>query len=143
MPGDDIERRMVDLARPQIAAELLHDLTRGVAVFIPRLRRFKVARIRQSVRSDRSQVGQAELSTIVLAYVTAQFLIVRVRFYLESQAPGYAHNFARTGLNVTQLCKKADPSLFRHEQHLPIRVIEVPVTHTFVEGIDVYRDPRL
>ena len=52
---------MVDLARPQISAEFGDEFKLAFHVFKPRDRRFKIARIRQTVCADRTQIGQAKL----------------------------------------------------------------------------------
>jgi hypothetical protein len=54
VPRDDIERRMVNLARPQISAEFCDLFKRAVFIFKPRFGRFKISRIRQTVRANRT-----------------------------------------------------------------------------------------
>ena len=65
---------MVDLARPQIAAEFRDDLAFCVAVLVPGDGRFEIARVRQAIGADRAEIGQAKLLAVVFADVAATAL---------------------------------------------------------------------
>jgi hypothetical protein len=49
VPGDDIERRMVEGRRPEVPERLLDHLGRLVLVLEPGARRFEIARVRKAV----------------------------------------------------------------------------------------------
>src|SRR3546814_12448249 len=59
MPGDNVQRRMIQRHCPEQPLKLLHDLRRFVAVLIPCLRRFEVA----------SEIGRASCRERVCQYV--------------------------------------------------------------------------
>ena len=71
VPGDHVERRMRELGRPQPAHELRDDL--ALALVLERgHRREEVARLREALRADRPELGQAERRAVVLAKVAAR-----------------------------------------------------------------------
>ena len=72
VPGDDVERRVIDLARPEISAKFRDQLHRAFAVFVPGDRRFEIARVGEAVGADRAEVGQAEMLAVVFADVAAR-----------------------------------------------------------------------
>src|SRR4051794_40105786 len=71
MPRDDVQRRMIGLASPKVSAEFCDDLAFLVAVLVPRNRDLKIARIRESIRPDGTEIGKPELHAVVLANVAA------------------------------------------------------------------------
>src|SRR5829696_2116182 len=71
MPRNNVERRMIARACPQISAELCDDLAVLVAVFEPCNRRFEVARIRKTVSTDRSEIGKTKMLSVIFANITA------------------------------------------------------------------------
>jgi hypothetical protein len=72
VPGDDIERRMISLAGPQIPAKFGHDLAFFVPVLVPRGRRLEIAGVRQTVSPDRPKIGQTKLRAVIFTNVTAR-----------------------------------------------------------------------
>src|SRR4029077_2090518 len=58
MPGDDVERRVVELGRPEIALELGDDLAGFGVVLKGRHRGPEVAWVGEAVGADRSELGQ-------------------------------------------------------------------------------------
>src|SRR3546814_19747428 len=69
MPGDNVQRRMIQRHCPEQPLKLLHDLRRFVAVLIPCLRRFEVASVGKAIgpdgtkRSEERRVGTECVST--------------------------------------------------------------------------------
>ena len=59
MPGDDIQRRVIEGGRPERATEFLEHPDRAVAVLERRNGRLEVARIGEAVGADRPELGQA------------------------------------------------------------------------------------
>ena len=53
MPGDHVERRMIDLGFPQIALEFCDDAEVAIAVLVGGDGRQEVARVGEAVRADR------------------------------------------------------------------------------------------
>src|SRR5882724_11493351 len=76
VPRNDVERRMIDLARPEVTAKLCNELVRAILVLVPRDRRLKITRIRQPIRTDRPEIGEAKLFAVVLADVSAALFVV-------------------------------------------------------------------
>ena len=67
VPGDDIERRVVELGRPEIALKLGDDLKGFVLILECRDRGAEVARVGKAVGADRPEFGQAEERPVILA----------------------------------------------------------------------------
>src|SRR4029079_8274113 len=98
---------------------------------------------RPSVPSVRSEVGQPKLCAVILANISAKLFVVRMRFDLEFQSARYADHFTGTGLQITNLGEKSDPSLFRNDQHLAVGIVKISIPHAFVKGIDMDRNASL
>ncbi|MNP72260.1 hypothetical protein D3C76_1687740 [compost metagenome] len=75
MPGDHVQRRMVELAAPQLTEELLHQGGRLREVFVMGDRGQEVPRIGQAVAADRPQVRQAQGCAMVLGDVAADLRV--------------------------------------------------------------------
>ena len=75
VPCDDVERRVADRGRPQVPLELGDQREVALDVLVPRDRRQEVARVRQAVRADRAEVGEAERRPVVLAHVAARVAV--------------------------------------------------------------------
>ena len=75
VPGDDVERRMVERRRPQAAERFLDDFGRLVAVLEPGDRRFEIARVGEAVGADRPKLGQAQRQAMVLRDIAARFAV--------------------------------------------------------------------
>ena len=71
VPGDDVERRMVELRGPQIAGELDDDLELFVSILKGGDRGQKIARVGEPVGADRTQFRQAEQLAVILADIAA------------------------------------------------------------------------
>src|SRR3954469_21703564 len=94
MPRDDVQRRMIGLASPKVSAEFCDDLAFLVAVLVPRNRDLKIARIRESIRSDGTEVGQPELHAVVLTDIAAGVAVRK--FDSEFQSTRNAGDLARS-----------------------------------------------
>src|SRR6202048_3718558 len=75
VPGDDVQRRMIDRRCPESSLKLGHNPEIAFAIFKLRYWSQKVARIRQPVRANRPQIRQTKQRTIVLADITARFFL--------------------------------------------------------------------
>src|SRR5436190_13626878 len=116
---------------------------RPVLILVPRDGCFEIARIRQTIRPDRPEVGKTKLLSVIFTDIAAKLLIVRMRLDLELQPTRDADHFTGARLQVAQLSKKTDPPLFGDEQHFPVGVVKIAVAHAFVKGIDVDADADL
>ena len=138
VPADHVERGVVVVGRPQVAAELLHDLHRGDAVLVRRGRRQEVTFVREAVRADRAAFGQRERRAVVLADVAA-----RARTWEVDPEPDAArHHGDLTGRDLERPELGADqqrPAL-RDEEQLPVGVDEVTVGHRAVRRVPVDAD---
>src|SRR5690349_10473604 len=66
-----------------------------------------------------------------------------MRFDLKFKSTWNADDLACSGLQISKLRKESDPALFGHDQHLAVGIVEIAVSHAFVEGIDVNADAGL
>src|SRR3546814_14399428 len=65
MPGDNVQRRMIQRHCPEQPLKLLHDLRRFVAVLIPCLRRFEVASVGTAIGTDGTKLRQTKGLAII------------------------------------------------------------------------------
>ena len=70
VPGDDVERGMIEFRRPERTAPFHMQQGLGVALLVMGDRREEVARIGEAVRADRSALGQRQRATVVFAQIT-------------------------------------------------------------------------
>src|SRR5690606_8062004 len=75
VPGHNIQRAVVEGGGPQLAAVFLNALRRAIHVLEPGDGRLEVARIGQTVRTDRAEVRQAEGRAVVLADIAARLTV--------------------------------------------------------------------
>ena len=75
VPGDHVERRVVDGRGPQPPQKFGDDVELAVAILKGRHRRLEIARIRQPVGADRAQFRQPERQSVVLADVAASLFL--------------------------------------------------------------------
>ena len=101
MPGDDVQRRVIDRRRPESSLKLGYDLKVAFAIFKRRDRRQKIARIRQTVRANRSQIRQTKQRAVVFANVTARFFLQK--FNAETNSPLNHRNLPGTGFENAHL----------------------------------------
>src|SRR5690606_1183826 len=82
MPGDDIKRTVVDLTTPQIAAKFCNLFKLAFAIFEPCDRRFEIARICQTICTDRAEGRKLKMSSVIFADVASHScLSVLIAFY--------------------------------------------------------------
>ena len=67
VPGDHVQRRMIDAAPSTVPAEFRHQLEVPVAILVRGDRREEIARIRQPVRADRPEIREPQRRAEVLA----------------------------------------------------------------------------
>ncbi len=140
VPGDDVERGMVQRRRPEAALELLHQLGRPLDVLEGGDGRQEVPRIGQAVGADRPQLGQAQQGAIVLADIAARRAIGQ----LDPEAHPARDHRDLQGLQGqdTHLGDQPQPALLGDDQQLAVGVEEDPIGHRTVGEIEVGRQPR-
>ena len=98
VPGDDVERGVVEVGGPEIAEELGDDLEgAAVAVFEGGVWGEEVAGVGEAVGSDGAEVGEAEGLAVVLEEVASGLLWLGSfgeEFYTELDASGDEGYFA-------------------------------------------------
>src|SRR5438552_3304782 len=72
VPGDDVERRMVEPGHPKIALEFGDHLEGLVAVLEGGDRRAEIARIGEAVGADRAQFWKPEERAVILADIASR-----------------------------------------------------------------------
>src|SRR5258706_2307388 len=141
VPSDHIERRMIEIRRPQRAAPFNKHSGRSVSILVRRYRSEEVAWIGETVGSDRPAFRQGEGASIVLAKISAR----RARRQLDPHfnAARDHRNLARLDVDNTELGPEAQITLLRHDQHLTIGVVEVLVLHGSRNEIEMGAHARL
>src|SRR5688572_27520011 len=134
---------MICLTRPKIPTKLRDDLVGAILILVPGDRRFKIARVSQTICSDRPEIGKAKLRPVILTYITPKLFVIRVRLYLKFQPARNADHLTGACLQVTKLGEKSDAPFLGHDQHFPIGVVKVAIAHALVKGIDVNRHSEL
>src|SRR5262245_61496221 len=101
MPGDHVERRMIDLGLPQIALKFCDDAEAALDVFVSGDGRQEVTRVGKSVRANWSEFWQSELRAVIFANVASRLAIWQ--FDQELQPARQNANFARRDLQHSKL----------------------------------------
>ena len=74
VPGDDVERRVVEVGCPEVSEEFCYDLeVCVVAVFVGGVRGLEVAGVGETVCSDGAEIGEAEGLAVVFEEVASGF----------------------------------------------------------------------
>ena len=141
VPRDDVERRVVDLGLPEPALELRDDAEVAVALLVGRDRREEVARVREPVRADRPEIGQAEVRAVVLAYVAASGTVLELDAELD--AARHDADLARRDVQDAELRADRERTELRRDQELAVRVVEEAILHRRVRGVHVHRGAGL
>jgi hypothetical protein len=127
VPRDDVERRMADARRPQVAAELRDQLEVALAVLVARDRDLEIARVREAVAADDAEVGQPERRAVVLAHVAARLAVGQVDG--EAHAARDHRDLGRRDVDQPELGRDLEPSVLGDDQKLAVGVVEVAVLH--------------
>ena len=140
-PRDDVERRVIDLGFPQSAAVLGHHAEVALAILEGRDRRHEVTRVRQAEGADRSEVGQAEMLAVVLADVSPRGPVRQLDAKLD--AARHQRHVSRRDIEHAQLGVQRQRARLRNDQQLAVGVVEKPVGHRPIGGVDVNGRPGL
>ena len=104
-------------------------------------RREEVARLREALRADQPQLGQAERRAVVLANVAACLLLEQLE--LELHAARDDADLARGDADFSQLGENQNFAQLRDEHQLAVGVDEVALAHRAVGAVDVHRHAGL
>ena len=141
VPGDDVERRVVDFRGPETPAELRNELKATASIFVGGVRCLKITRIGEAVRSDRTEIRKTKQRAVVFAHVTAGFGLEKVD--AKANAPWDHDDFVRLGLDHAELRRDAQAALLQYDQHLAIGAVEVAIDHRTIGGVHMDRTPGL
>ena len=145
VPCDNIERRMIDLARPEIPAKFCDDLDAGRPC--PRTRRpafqNRVHSRGHSHRSARDRAGETAGRSFRRCSRGTALIVRSAARHLKFQPPRYhRRSMPRPDLQQPKLGQNPKPSHLRHDQHLAVGIVKIPVAHALVAGIDMNRRCR-
>ncbi len=140
VPGDHVERRMVQSRRPQPALEFLDQLGGAIDVLEGGHGRQEVARIGQAVGADRPQLRQAQQGAVVLADIAARRPIHQVD--PEAHAAGDDRDLQRRHLKDPHLGDQPKPPFLGDHQQLPVGVEEHLAGHRAVGEVEVRGQSR-
>src|SRR5271156_5059495 len=141
MPGDYIKRRMVEARRPEPAEELGDDFKFAFAVIEGGDRGEKVARVRQAIGSNRTEIGQSKWLAVIFADVATRVALEEVDPELD--AARNRRQLSGLDLKNAAFGGEAKPSLLRQDQHLAIGVVKETVSHRGGRGVDVNSQAHL
>ena len=135
MPGDDVERGVIDARAKEASGELCDQLVRSLRVLVARLRREEIARIGESVGADRAEVGELERRPEVLANVAAD----RTGRSVDAKAQSARNHRDLLGFDADAAELRVDsqrPEL-RDDQPFPVRAVEEAFAHRLIRGVQV------
>ena len=124
VPGDDVERRMVDRRFVELAAPFDDDAGVTSRSSKAATGALEVARIGQAVGADRAAMRQVEFLAVVLADEAARRAVEQ--FDAVDQAARDQRDFpaARRSM-IAELGAEAQPAFLRHDQQFAIGRIEI------------------
>ena len=135
MPRDDVERRVIHWCNPQPAEKLSDQLVSALDILIACARHQEIARVREAVRADRSEVGQPERRTEILADVAAS--ATRLHIHSKAQAARNDCDFLGLQIDAAELGAKSQCSELRHDQQFAVRTVEAAVAHRLIGRIEM------
>jgi hypothetical protein len=137
VPGDDVERRMIDRRRPQRTAEFGDQFEVPGEVLVPRDRRLEIARLGKSVGADRPEIRQAQRRAEILAHIAARGAVRQLD--AKAQAARQDGDLQRFDVQDAEFRQQPQPPLLRHHQHFRIGVVEIAPAHRPVGDVPVDR----
>ena len=141
VPGDHVERRVIDERGPQAAEKLGGDVELAVAVFIGGHGRLEVARIGEAVGADGAELGQAERQAVVFADVAAGLLLLK--HDAEFDAARDHADLAGRDVEDAEFGVEAQRAELGNDEQLAVGGVEEAVVHRGVAGVEVDRDAGL
>src|SRR5581483_9687326 len=109
------------------------DLVTPFDVLVRGDRREEVARTGEAVRADRSELGQTEHRTVVLADVAARRALRQLG--AEAHPAREERDLAGRDREAAELGEELERPRLRNDQQLAVRVVEDAVLHVAVRGV--------
>src|SRR6266702_719832 len=141
MPGNYVQRRVVDLSRPETSEEFRRNMEFTITIFVSCRWGFEVARIRQPNCPEGTKVRQEERLAIVLAEITAGLFLHQLHTEFESTWDN--GKLAGSRFQNSQLRVQAQCTQLRNDQEFSICTIEKAITHRCIGRIEMNRHPNL
>src|SRR5208337_521285 len=116
MPGDHVERRVIERAVEEAAAPFERQDASRFLVLEGGDGRREIARVGEAVGADRAAVRQGEGRAVILAQIAARG--PRDQRDLELHAAGYHANLARRRYEPSEFGEELELSLLRDDQQL-------------------------
>lgn len=139
VPGDNIERGVIEVGCPEASLKFCDNLEGGVvAVVVGGVGGVEVAGVGKAVGSDGAEVREAEGLAVVFEEVAST-----LRFeesYAELDASGDDGDFAGRELKDAELGVEGEASQLGHKEQFAVGGVEETVGHAFVRGVDVDGD---
>ena len=136
VPGDDVERRVIHLRRPQIALEFGDHGARRLGVLVSRDGAEKIAHIGKAVGAERAELRQPQRDAVILADIAARRPVRQLD--AKAQAARNDDDLAGRRLDDAELGDEARAAELRHDQHFAVGIVEAAIGHRAVGGIDVH-----
>ncbi|MPL83872.1 hypothetical protein SDC9_29831 [bioreactor metagenome] len=141
VPGDDVERAVIDPGLVEAAAPLDDHARTRLAVLEGGDGAFEVARVGEAVRADRAAAGQVELLAVILAHEAAGGAVQHLDPIDE--AARQDGDFLGLEVDHAELGAEPQPALLRHHQQLAVGREEIFVLHRAGDEVDVARHADL
>ncbi len=122
-----------------MAAEFRQQLEMTRAILVPRHGSQKITRIRQPVRADRAEVRKTQWRAEILAHITSCPAVQQL--HTEAQAARHDGDLLRLDLEHAELRGEAQAPELRHDQQLPVGVIDKALLHRAVGDVPVNSTP--
>ena len=140
VPGDDVERRMIQCGAPQTALELLDHRVWFIAILEPRHRGFDIARIGEAVGADRAEIRQAKQGAVIFADIATRLTVGQRD---AKPHPTRDHrDLQGCDIDPAQLGIDRQPPLLGDDQHLAVGG-EEGACHVAIGDIAVDADAAL
>ncbi|CAM2144933.1 hypothetical protein PT2222_160209 [Paraburkholderia tropica] len=137
VPGHHVERRMADVGAPELTVELGDEFELSFKIFVRGVRREEVARIREAVRTDHTQIRQAQQRAEVLAEIAARRAVRQID--REAHAARNHGDFERLDVELAHFRANRQAPFLRHDQQFAIGIEEEAVGHRAVGRVEMDR----
>ena len=114
VPGDDVERRMIEVGRPERPAPFHVEGAFCVALLVMRCRRQEVSGIGKAIGADRPAFRQRQRTSVIFAQVSARETVDQFDTHLH--ATWDDRDLARRNFDDSEFGGEPERALLRHEQ---------------------------
>ena len=141
MPGDDVERGVVDFTGVEFAAPFDRHPASSLPVLEGSHGSFEVARVGEAIGSNRTAVRKRELGAVILAHISARRSVHEVD--LEFDAAWNDADLARSNRDAAEFREESERALLRNDEKFAVCIVEIIVDHRFGDEIKVRRQACL